>query len=251
MSRSIKLTENQLNSIVRRIISEEPIIPLSKQTDINSKNVNTSSWERIKGRQIPITLTSKGSNTFKLGKDQIDTTNQKIKDIVSQLKKFNNSGGGTATVNGKSSLTNWGSYPANSSQAISKNTELAKKRRDNMISYLKSLNLTNINFKSGEASIGDSDREENQNISIDISGSGTMYVDPKGDIGDNTRTSPKIYDKKIPKGDDIFPIPNPIEKQSRLCTKVPTKHVGELKKMIYKWGKDKGLKLLMSDKIIQ
>jgi hypothetical protein len=52
------------------------------------------------------------------------------------------------------------------------------------------------------------------------------------------------------KVEDIYPIPVKTS-QSRVCTKVPTKHVSELKKVIYNWGKTKGLKLPMSDKIIK
>jgi hypothetical protein len=250
MNRTVKITESQLNNIVRKIISEDAIIPLSLQTDINSKNVNTASWERIKGRNIPITIGASGSNVFKLGKDQIDKSNQKIKDIVTLLTKIQSSGGGTVTVNGKSSNTDWGSYPASSSQAKKNNTELAKRRRDNMISFLKGLGLSNLKFVSGNYTVGDSDKEENQNVTLDIVGAGSLFVDPKGDIGDNTRTSPKIYDKNFPEREDIYPIPVKTS-QSRVCTKVPTKHVSELKKVIYNWGKTKGLKLPMSDKIIK
>ena len=39
--------------------------------------------------------------------------------------------------------------------------------------------------------------------------------------------------------------------KTRVCTKLPTELVGELKKVIYNWGKTKGLKLPMSDKIIK
>jgi len=245
MNHKVILTEKQLDRIVRNLM-EEPIIPLSRQTDINSQNVNTASWERKKGREIATTLSAKGKENFKLGEAEINKDAAQIKKIVSDLKDYNNRGGGTATVNGSASNTAWGSFPASSSQAREKNTQLAEKRRDNLINYLKTLGLNKITFVKGRASVSDSDKAENQNVTIDILGQGTMFVDPKGDIGDNTRTSPKLYDKKFPEKKRLIPI-----SESRVCAKLPTELVGELKKVIYNWGKTKGLKLPMSDKIIK
>jgi len=246
MRNNIILTEKQLDRIVRNLM-EQPIIPLSQQTDINSQNVNTASWERIKGpREVPMTLSANGKENFKLGEDEINKDAPQIKKIISDLKNFNNKGGGTATVNGSASNTAWGGFPANSSQAREKNTQLAEKRRDNLIKYLKTLGLNKITFVKGKASVSDSNKAENQNVTINISGQGSMLVDPKGDIGDNTRTSPKIYDKRFPEKKRLIPI-----SESRVCTKLPTELVGELKKIIYNWGKTKGLQLPMSDKIIK
>jgi len=246
MNHKVILTEKQLDRIVRNLM-EEPIIPLSRQTDINSQNVNTASWERIKGpREVPMTLSANGKENFKLGEDEINKDAPQIKKIISDLKDYDKKGGGTATVNGSASNTSWGGFPASSSQAREKNTQLAEKRRDNLIKYLKSLGLSNITFIKGRASVSDSDKAENQNVTIDILGQGSMFVDPKGDTGDNTRTSPKIYDKRFPEKKRLIPI-----SESRVCTKLPTELVGELKKVIYNWGKTKGLKLPMSDKIIK
>jgi hypothetical protein len=249
MNHKVILTEKQLDRIVRNLM-EEPIIPLSQQTDINSQNVNTASWERKKGREVATTLSAKGKENFKLGEAEINNDAAQIKKIVSDLKDFNNRGGGTATVNGSASNTAWGSFPASSSQAREKNTQLAEKRRDNLINYLKTLGLNKITFVKGKASVSDSDKAENQNVTINISGQGSMLVDPKGDIGDNTRTSPKLYDKKFPERKKIIPPPYRTS-ESRVCAKLPTELVGELKKVIYNWGKTKGLKLPMSDKIIK
>jgi len=250
MNHKVILTEKQLDRIVRNLM-EQPIIPLSRQTDINSQNVNTASWERIEGpREVPMTLSANGKENFKLGEDEINKDAAQIKKIVSDLKNFNNKGGGTATVNGSASNTAWGGFPANSSQAREKNTQLAEKRRDNLINYLKTLGLNKITFVKGKASVSDSNKVENQNVTINISGQGTMLVDPKGDIGDNTRTSPKIYDKRFPERKTIIPPPYRTS-ESRVCAKLPTELVGELKKVIYNWGKTKGLKLPMSDKIIK
>jgi hypothetical protein len=190
-------------------------------------------------------LSANGKENFKLGEAEINTSAPQIKKIVSDLQSINNQGGGTATVNGSASNTAWGNFSAGSSQAKEKNTQLAQKRRDNLIKYLKSLGLSNIKLVTGKASVADSDRAENQNVTIDISGQGSMYVEPKGDIGDNTRTSPKLYDKKHFDGGPIYD-----GRKSRVCAQIPEKYVKELKKMIYDWGKTKGLKIPMSDKIM-
>jgi hypothetical protein len=247
MNHKVILTEKQLDRIVKTLM-EEPIIPLSLQTDINAQNVNTASWERKKGREIATTLSAKGKENFKLGEAEINKDAAQIKKIVSDLKDFNNKGGGTATVNGSASNTAWGGFSASSSQAKEKNTQLAEKRRDNLIKYLKTLGLNKITFVKGRASVSDSDKAENQNVTIDILGQGTMFVEPKGEIGDKTRTSPKLYDKRFPEsgGGGIL-----TEPQSRVCTKIPSKYTNELKSVIYNWGKTKGLKLPMSDKIIK
>ena len=65
-----------------------------------------------------------------------------------------------------------------------------------MLTYLKSLNLKGVTFKTGRAEVSDSDRVENQNITLDITGSQMVNIDPKGDIGDNTRTVSNLYPKK-------------------------------------------------------
>jgi hypothetical protein len=39
-----------------------------------------------------------------------------------------------------------------------------------MISFLKGLGLSNLKFVSGNYTVGDSDKEENQNVTLDIVG---------------------------------------------------------------------------------
>jgi hypothetical protein len=222
------------------------LVSLEDKVKKNARYQNTASWERIEGpRQIPMSIKVEGSNNFKLGEDQIDSKAQGVINAVFEIQKISQSGGGEVTVNGSSSNTNWGNFKAGSSEAIKKNTELASKRRDNMIKYLKSLNIPNMTFKKGTATVGDSDnKEKDQNVNMDISGSKSIDVEAKGDIGDNTRTSPKIYDKNPSKQNKITPTPQPIDiKQIRIATKVPSKHVDELEKLIINWGESKNINL--------
>lgn len=221
------------------------LVSLEDKTNQNLKYQNTASWERDKGPvQIPTAINVEGSNNFKLGKDQIDPNAQGVKNAVFQIQQISQSGGGTVTVNGSSSNTKWGNFEAGSTEAIKKNTELAAKRRDNMITYLQGLKIPNITFQKGNASVGDSDNQEkDQNVNMTISGSKLIDVDAKGDIGDNTRTSPKIYDKNAIKTQDVVPVIPKNIKQIRIATKVPATYVDELEKIIFNWGKSKNLNL--------
>lgn len=221
------------------------LVSLEDKTNKNLQYQNTASWERNKGTaQIPIKLKVEGSNNFKLGKDQIDPKAQGVINAVFEIQKISQSGGGEVTVNGSSSNTNWGNFEAGSPEANKKNTELASKRRDNMIKYLQSLNIPNITFKKGTANVGDSDnKEKDQNVNMTISGSKLTDVEAKGDIGDNTRTSPKIYDKNPLKQNKITPPPPVDIKEIRIATKVPSTYVDELEKLIMNWGKSRKLNL--------
>jgi len=230
----------------RNLKSINDLVSLEDKTNLNARYQNTASWERAKGpAKIPTVINVEGSNNFKLGNDQIDPNAQGVKNAVFQIQRISQSGGGTVTVNGSSSNTKWGNFKAGSTEAIKKNTELAAKRRDNMITYLQGLKIPNMTFQKGNASLGDSDNQEkDQNVNITISGSKLTDVYAKGDIGDNTRTSPKIYDKNPIKTQDITPIPQPKDiKQIRIATKVPATYVDELEKLIFDWGKSENLNL--------
>lgn len=225
--------------------SVNDLVSLKDKTDKNLQYQNTASWERDKGPvQIPTTINVQGSNNFKLGKDQIDPNAQGVKNAVFQIQQISQAGGGTVTVNGSSSDTKWGNFEAGTPEATNKNKELASKRRDNMITYLQSLKIPNIVYNKGNATVGDSDNQEkDQNVNMVISGAKLMDVDAKGDIGDNTRTSPKIYDKNAIKKQDVIPVIPKDIKQIRIATKVPATYVDELEKLIMNWGKSRKLNL--------
>lgn len=250
MKKIIKLTETDLSHIVKRVISEQPNTPWNDTdyANYNSKYGNnpTASWERKPSSKMPMKIKMSGTESFDTGKSDVKKDSPSVKKAVNDLKQISNSGGGAVTVNGSSSRTVWGQYAANSKEAYDRNLNLAKTRRDNMLTYLKSLNLKGVTFKTGRAEVSDSDRVENQNITLDITGSQMVNVDPKGDIGDNTRTVSNLYPKKTKIGGGG----GSGEPQSRVATRIPTKYVNELKRVIYNWGKKKGLQLPITDKII-
>ena len=237
-----RLTEEQLDRIVKRLVSEEE--KLRGVTD----NKAAGAYQQSSTQDYKAT----GSNLFKMGQDQIDTNNVKIIDLVLKLKDAALKSGGmnvTATVNGGASNTVWGNNPAGSPEAVKKNKELATKRRDNLIKYLKS-QVPSVNFVPGSAvvgKVGAKNLENDQFVSVNIDGKGTLSI---GNVDrDNTSTQYNIYNKKNVTGDDGDTYTR--QKQSRVATRIPTKHVNELKRVIYNWGKTKGLELPIVDKVIK
>ena len=95
--------------------------------------------------------------------------------------------------------------------------------------------------------VGSKDPEKDQFVSVNISGKGT-----EGKINvdrDKTSIQYNTYPKKQKTGGGGGG--GTPETQSRVATRVPTKFVSELKKVIYNWGKTKGLQLPISDKIVE
>jgi hypothetical protein len=244
MMKKNRLTEEQLDRIVKRLVSEEE--KLRGVTD----NKAAGAYQTAKTQDYKAT----GTNLFKMGQDQIDTNNSQITNLLLKVQDaVRKSAGGniTVTVNGGASNTIWGNSPAGSPEALKKNQELAGKRRDNLIKFLKSkVNSPFVTFVPGGASVGklgSKDMEKDQFVSINVDGKGmnsTFNVDR-----DNTSTQYNIYNKKNVTGDDGDTYTR--QKQSRVATRIPTKHVNELKRVIYNWGKTKGLELPIVDKVIK
>ena len=247
MGFKIYLTEKQLDVVLKDLMLVEqypllkgqknPFLTDREKADKNAKYKNTASWQRDKGGTLNIQLSANGSNNFKSGESEIDKNAVQIKKIVTDLQKIALQGKATATVNGSASNTAWGGSPAGSPNAKKKNIELAAKRRDNLITYLKTLNLSNITFTQGAATLSDSDKDVNQKVTIDVIGSQVIDIEAKGDIGDNTRTSPIVpfYNPTIKKK-IIPPGPNPFAISKNVCIEIPENWIPEYKKMVSKWA---------------
>ena len=246
MGFKIYLTEKQLDVVLKDLMLVEqypllkgqksPFLTDREKADKNAKYTNTASWQRDKGGTMNIQLSANGSNNFKSGESEIDKNAVQIKKIVEDLQKIALQGKATATVNGSASNTAWGGSPAGSPNAKKKNIELAAKRRDNLITYLKTLNLSNITFTQGAANLSDSDKDVNQNVTIDVKGSQTIDIEAKGDIGDVTRTSPIVpfYNPIIKK--KIIPGPDPFAISKNVCIEIPENWIPEYKKIVSKWA---------------
>jgi len=246
MGFKIYLTEKQLDVVLKDLMLVEqypllkgqksPFLTDREKADKNAKYTNTASWQRDKGGTMNIQLSANGSNNFKSGESEIDKNAVQIKKIVEDLQKIALQGKATATVNGSASNTAWGGSPAGSPNAKKKNIELAAKRRDNLITYLKTLNLSNITFTQGAANLSDSDKDVNQNVTIDVKGSQIIDIEAKGDIGDVTRTSPIVpfYNPIIKK--KIIPGPDPFAISKNVCIEIPENWIPEYKKIVSKWA---------------
>lgn len=266
MGFKIYLTEKQLDVVLKDLMLVEqkktnlkydllsgqtnPFLTDREKADKNAAYKNTESWRRDKGGKLKIKLSAYGSENFKSGESEIDKNAQQIKKIVSDLEKIALQGEATATVNGSASNTSWGSSPVGSPNAKKKNEELAAKRRDNLITYLKTLNLPNITFNKGVATISDSNKDEGQNVTIGISGSQTMDIEAKGDIGDNTRTSPIVpFYNPITKKKIIPPGPDPLTILKNVCIEIPEDWVLDYKQTISKWAFNKNGKKAINLKL--
>ena len=246
MGFKIYLTEKQLDVVLKDLMLVEqypllkgqksPFLTDREKADKNAKYTNTASWQRDKGGTMNIQLSANGSNNFKSGESEIDKNAVQIKKIVEDLQKIALQGKATATVNGSASNTAWGGSPAGSPNAKKKNIELATKRRDNLITYLKTLNLSNITFTQGEATLSDSDKDVNQKVTIDVKGSKTIDIEAKGDIGDNTRTSPIVPFYNPIKKKKIIPGPDPFAISKNVCIEIPENWIPEYKKIVSKWA---------------
>lgn len=241
MGAKVIFTERQFDKIIKNLLEQSaPGVDQFQKGQYQSYKTNN--------------YKATGSNLFKQGQDQIEPNNPEIINLVSRVQQASTKagvGGTTVTVNGGASNTVWGNNPAGSPEAVKKNTELATKRRDNLIQFLKDKNLgAFVKYVPGQVTVGkvgSKDPEKDQFVSVLISGKGT---DGKINVDrDNTSIQYNVYDKKQNKtgggggGGSI-------ETESRVATKIPTKYVNELKKVIYNWGKTKGLQLPISDKII-
>ena len=257
MGFKIYLTEKQLDVVLKDLMLVEqydffkdkksPILTDREKADKNAKYKNTASWQRDKGGTLNIQLSANGSNNFKSGESEIDKNAVQIKKIVTDLQKIALQGKATATVNGSASNTAWGGSPAGSPNAKKKNIELAAKRRDNLITYLKTLNLSNITFTQGAATLSDSDKDVNQKVTIDVIGSQVIDIEAKGDIGDNTRTSPIVpfYNPTIKKK-IIPPGPDPFAILKNICIEIPEDWISDYKQMVSKWAFTKNGKRKMN-----
>lgn len=232
MGTKIKLTEDQLDRMMKRLVSEDT--PGVGQFE-------RGQYQGYKTNDFKAT----GSDLFKNGQDQINTNNAEITNLISRIQQAATKagpGGVTVTVNGGASNTSWGGNPAGSPEAMKKNKELAQKRLNNLITFLKSKNLgAFVTYVPGTATVGKKDSkdlEKDQFISASIVGKGT-----EGKINvdrDNTSIQYNIYDKKnVTGGGGGTPTPGTTMK--RVCVKIPDNLVEKYRLKVREFRKENGL----------
>lgn len=233
MGTNIRLTEEQIDRMMKRLVSE--------QSAPGVKQFQKGQYQGYKTNNYKAT----GSNLFKMGKDQIEGSNPQITDLILKVQdavKKAAPGNISVTVNGGASNTVWGNNPAGSPEAIKKNKELATKRRDNLITFLKSkVSSPFVSFVPGTAVVGNvnsKDMEKDQFVSISVNGKGT-----EGKINvdrDNTSIQYNVYDKKTKKtgGDDGG---GGITKYKRVCVKIPVNLVDKYRVKVREFGQEQNL----------
>ena len=199
--------------------------------------LDMSSIDRMKakypnGIDVPTTISAKGSGVFSNGIDIINKNDPKIKEILQTISDLLNYYEGKVTV-----IVNGGASAVGSTTGYD-NKSLAKRRRDNLISFIKSniknqsrLEIIPGNTTVGKATVKDSpEAKKEQFVSAQISGEGKLNVPIDGVQGDNTnvelpfRNLPKIGD-----GDkDIIPVPSK-GKMKRVCVQIPEAYLDEFR----------------------
>ena len=231
-------TEQELRKIIKKIITENSV------NEALGGGNDMSSIDRLKSRypngfQVPSTITASGSNTFKNGVYEINTNSPSIKEIVSTVSGLVKNCGGPVTV-----IVNGSASAVGNSQGYD-NKGLATQRRDALMKYLKGLNLSNVTFTAGAATVGkatvkDSPQaEKEQNVSATISCKGKMNATVTGVQGDNTNVEINQYNKKGPKVDPE--ILDTTVKYKRVCVKIPAGMVKEFQVKIREFKQEKGL----------
>lgn len=234
MGTNIKLTEDQLDRMMKRLVSEDT--PGVGQ-------FQKGQYQSYKTQNYKAT----GSNLFKNGQFEIDPNNPEIINLLTKVNQAgvkSGQGGTTVTVNGGASNTVWGGKAAGSPEAVKKNKELAQKRIDSLIKFLKSKVTSGafINYVPGTATIGkvnSTDPEKDQFVSISVVGKG---ADGKINVDrDNTSIQYNIYDKKnVTGGGGGTPIPK-TTKVKRVCVKIPANLVDKYRLKVRDFSKENGL----------
>jgi hypothetical protein len=141
MKKIVRLTENDLNKIVNRMINE--VVPgvTDNKTAAANQTAKTQDYKAT------------GTNLFKMGQDQIDTNNSQITNLLLKVQDaVRKSAGGniTITVNGGASNTLWGNNAAGSPEALKKLGFNAStlKGLGLTASQLKAAGFTVTNFKA-------------------------------------------------------------------------------------------------------
>lgn len=232
MGTKIKLTEGQIERMMKNLVSEQSAPGVGKFQKGQYQGYKTYDYKAT------------GSDLFKNGQFEINPNNFEIINLVSKIQQASTEssiGGTTVTINGGASNTSWGGNPAGSPEAVKKNQELAQKRIDSLRKYLESKNLgAFITYAPGIATVGkvgSKDPEKDQFVSVSIVGKGT-----EGKINvdrDNTSIQYNNYPKNnVVGGGGGKPNPKPsTTKMKRVCIKIPANLVDSYRLKVREFSK--------------
>jgi hypothetical protein len=247
--KNINVYKEKFNRLLESELGD--VKPLVEAESGGSGDMSSIDWLKTRypnGFKIPVTITSRGKNTFSNGIDKINPNDPKIKEISELIKNL------LATNTGKIDvIINGGASDVGSSQGYDNNV-LATRRRDNLINYLrqtfnsKSLNLIPGEIKVGKATIKDSDEVlKQQYVSVEVSVPDSLNTQITGVAGDNTNINrPNYQNNKIP---DPFDIKRKYD--LKICTTIPKGLESEYIKLVRQFKKQHSLdKMGISKKTI-
>lgn len=229
MKKVIRLKESDLIKMVERVISEQ---------NNTFKQYNTDFSERPGINKFPTAYETRpniinidgvsGSNLFAIGKSEVNTNNADLKNIVTKCKtRYYNCN--PIVVDGYASKTSFGGNAPDSPEAMRLNKELAAKRRDNLVKFLRS---QDINATAGKAEVVDNENARKVTLTsqpLTIDDSRPTLIDR-----DNTSViTPTVYNRKY----------------KRVCIKVPEDYLSDFlsKLKTYAWWKGDKLPYSVKD----
>jgi hypothetical protein len=211
------------------------------------KGSDMSSIDRMKvkypkGIQVPSTIKASGRGVFSNGIDEINKGDSKINEIVLTISDLlkNSKGKINITVDG-------GASSVGEAQGYD-NTALAKRRRDNLIKFIKQtwpnegrLVITPGKVTVGKATVKDSpEAKKEQFVSAKINGQSSGYEPISGVQGDNTNVS--VSNRDMPNVDMNF---TPKKgKTKRVCVQIPEQYVELFKMSLREFKKENSLSSL-------
>ena len=153
MKKIVRLTETDLTRIVKQVIEEQLIAPKSpfdSKEPLKYDKPRMAGYEKIKGaktidRVIP---GISGEDLFPMGKADVNKNNEQLKSLITKCKTDPNVSCMGLTVDGYASKTKYAGNAADSPIAMKLNKDLAAKRRDNVVAYLKSQGVPAIAGKA-------------------------------------------------------------------------------------------------------
>lgn len=212
MSKVIRLTESDLNKLIKRIVSEQQDKNIFKPTWVGGTEGNRGPGPGGMGmRKVAKTVKLDGS-LFKNGVDKIDMNSQAFSTGLNSIKAAASSNKGlTVTVIG-------GASSVGSKEGYN-NEELAKRRAQNFINAVKG-SVSGVNFvpqtKVGVSTVKDSPEANAEQFVklVFTTEQDEMYMTQ---ARDNTAVQLQIAAEKLKNQ----PLPKPSSKKIRVCYEIP------------------------------
>ena len=153
MKKIVRLTESDLTRIVKQVIEEQstaPRLPYNSKEPQKYDSPKMYGYEkRTSAKTIDRVIPGiSGEDLFPMGKADVNKNNEQLKSLITKCKTDPNVSCMGLTVDGYASKTKYAGNAADSPIAMKLNKDLAAKRRDNVVAYLKSQGVPAIAGKA-------------------------------------------------------------------------------------------------------